>query len=43
MMEENDFTFLASGDALVYLTESMPQKYSTTFVWAYQSPICVRT
>ena len=35
MMEENGTIFLAGGDALVYLDESLHKKYSTTFVWGY--------
>ena len=31
MMEENNDIFLAGGDPLVYLTEAMHKKYSTTF------------
>ena len=31
-MEENNDIFLAVGDALVYLAETMHKKYSTTFV-----------
>ena len=34
-MEENNDIFLAGGDAVVYLAESMHKKYSTTFVWGY--------
>ena len=33
--EENNDTFLADGDPLVYLTEPMHRKYSTTFVWGH--------
>ena len=29
MMEENDDIFLAGGDAVVYLAETMHKKYST--------------
>ena len=32
-LEENNDTFLAAGDALVYLAEPMHKKYSTTFAW----------
>ena len=32
MMEENNDIFLAGGDALVYLAETMHEKYSTTFI-----------
>ena len=32
-MEENNYIFLAGGDALVYLAGPMRKKYSTTFVW----------
>ena len=31
-MEENNDIFLAGGDALVYLTEPIHKKYSTTYV-----------
>ena len=34
-MEEHNDTFLADGDALVYLTKPMHKKYSTTFVWGH--------
>ena len=34
MGETNDI-FLTGGDALVYLTETMHNKYSTKFVWGY--------
>ena len=35
MMEENNDTFLADGDTLVYLAGPMYKKYSTTFVWSH--------
>ena len=35
MMEENNNTFLAGGDALVYLSGPLHKKYSTTFVWGH--------
>ena len=35
MMEENNDTFLAGGDALGYLAVPMHKKYSTTFVWGH--------
>ena len=34
-MEENNDIFLASGDALVYLTGPVNKKYFTTFVWRH--------
>ena len=43
MMEENNHIFLAGGDAVVYLAESMHKKYSTTFAWGHPSStsVCV--
>ena len=35
MMEENNDIFLAGGDASVYLTIPVHEKYSTKFVWGY--------
>ena len=35
MMDENNDTFLAGGDALMHLTEPVHKKYSTTFVSGY--------
>ena len=35
MMEENDGSFLAGGDALVYVTGQMHKKYSAIFVWGH--------
>ena len=34
-MEENNYIFLAGGDALVYLAEPVYKKYSTTFIWGH--------
>ena len=34
MMEENNDTLLAGGDALMYLTEPTHKKYSTKMFWA---------
>ena len=34
-LEENNYIFLAGGDALVYLAEPMHKKCSTTFVWGH--------
>ena len=31
MMEKNNDNFLAGGDAVVYLTETMHRKYATAF------------
>ena len=33
MTEVNNDLFLAGGDTLAYLVESMPKKYSATFAW----------
>ena len=35
MMEGNNDVFLPGGDTLVYLTEPVLKKYSTTFVWGH--------
>ena len=35
MMEENNDIFLAGGDALVYLAESMQKQYSRKFIWGH--------
>ena len=34
-LEENNYIFLADGDALVYLAEPIHKKCSTTFVWGH--------
>ena len=34
-LEENNYIFLAGGDAVVYLIEPMYRKFSTTFVWGH--------
>ena len=34
-MDEKNDTFLAGGDALMYLAEPVHKKYSTAFVWGY--------
>ena len=40
-MEENNYIFLAGGDALVYLAVLMHKKYSPTFVWGLPFNTCV--
>ena len=35
MSEENNDIFLAGGDALAYLAETVHKRYLTTFVWSY--------
>ena len=35
MMEQNNDIFLAGGDALMYLTGPMHEKYCTAFVWGH--------
>ena len=35
IIAENNDIFIAGGDALVYLTETMHTKYSTAFGWGY--------
>ena len=35
MSEENNDIFLAGGDALAYLAETVRKRYLTTFVWSY--------
>ena len=34
-LEENNYIFLAGGDALVYLAEPMHKTCLTTFVWGH--------
>ena len=34
-MEGNNDIFLGGGDALVYLTVPVQEKYSTTFTWGH--------
>ena len=34
-MEENNDIFLAGGDALVYLAESMQKRYFWKFIWGH--------
>ena len=34
-LEENNYIFLAGGDALVYLAELIHKKYSTIFAWGH--------
>ena len=35
MMEQNNDIFLAGGNALMYLTGPMHEKYCTAFVWGH--------